>query len=113
MCVWVWFVGLPRHVMFYDIVEFIYSHKMSPALCRELPKLLAPPVNHMVHAEHIRILSEYRCQTSQCVCLWKFVCMYNVHASASLWLLFCVLFGLTTFHFYISLSAKFTGSSFH
>jgi len=46
--------------MFYDVVEFIYSHKMSPALCRELPKLLAPPVNKMVHMEHIRILSQYR-----------------------------------------------------
>jgi len=53
-------VDLPRHVMFYDVVEFVYSHKMSPALCRELPKLLAPPVNHVVHMEHIRILSQYR-----------------------------------------------------
>jgi len=56
----VWFVALPRHVMFYDVVEFIYSHKMSSALCRELPKLLAPPVNQQVHMEHIRILSQYR-----------------------------------------------------
>jgi len=46
--------------MFYDVVEFVYSHKMSPALCRELPKLLAPPVNQMIHMEHIRILSQYR-----------------------------------------------------
>ena len=46
--------------MFYDVVEFVYGHKMSPALARELPKLLAPPVNQRVHAEHIRILSRYR-----------------------------------------------------
>jgi len=57
----VWFMtALPRHVMFYDVVEFAYSHRMSPALCRELPKLLAPPVNQHVHMEHIRILSQYR-----------------------------------------------------
>jgi len=61
----VWFVALPRHVMFYDVVEFVHSHKMSPALRRELPKLMAPPVNRMVHAEHIRILSQYRCETRQ------------------------------------------------
>jgi hypothetical protein len=52
--------ALPRHVMFYDVVDFIYNHHMSPALFHELPILLAPPVNQQLQLEHIRILSQFR-----------------------------------------------------
>ncbi|KAK2150952.1 hypothetical protein LSH36_381g02102 [Paralvinella palmiformis] len=51
---------LPRFTIFYDVVGFLYTNKMTPSLKAHLPVLLLPPNNDDVQLEHIRILSEIR-----------------------------------------------------
>ncbi|KAI0243075.1 hypothetical protein LSAT2_008863 [Lamellibrachia satsuma] len=51
---------LPRQTIFYDIVQYLYTHKMSPQLLDELPALLALPLNEDVQLNQIRIISQLR-----------------------------------------------------
>jgi len=51
---------LPRQTIFYDIVQYLYTQKMSPQLLDELPALLALPLNEDVQLNQIRIISQLR-----------------------------------------------------
>lgn len=49
---------LPRHTIFYDIMNYALTKKMSSNLAKELPVLLKPPLNPDIQLEHIKILSK-------------------------------------------------------
>ena len=51
---------LPRQTIFYDIVDYLYNHKMSHQLQEELPSLLSRPFSEDVQLQHIRIISQLR-----------------------------------------------------
>ncbi|XP_064639062.1 uncharacterized protein CXorf58-like isoform X2 [Lineus longissimus] len=51
---------LPRTTIFYDLVDYAYSKRLTPRLKREIPHLAARPVTQEVQHEHIRIISRLR-----------------------------------------------------
>ena len=51
---------LPRQTIFYDVVQYLYSRKLSQRLENELPALLVKPVNQDMQMRHIAIISEIR-----------------------------------------------------
>ena len=57
---WSYFAALPRHVMFYDIIDYAYNRRITPSLSEELPTLLLPPLNPDVQLQHINILTRAR-----------------------------------------------------
>ncbi|ELT96341.1 hypothetical protein CAPTEDRAFT_219983 [Capitella teleta] len=51
---------LPRHTIFYDIIDYLYNQKMSSLLQAELPTLLANPLSRDVQLRHIQIITKAR-----------------------------------------------------
>lgn len=51
---------LPRHTVFYDIVDFLYTHRMTPRLRQEVPLLMTRPITQDIQISHIRVVSEMR-----------------------------------------------------
>lgn len=52
---------VPRHTIFYDIVEFLYIGKLSRHLQQQLPNLLLKPVTPEIQLQHLKIISALRC----------------------------------------------------
>ncbi|KAH3805326.1 uncharacterized protein CXorf58-like isoform X2 [Dreissena polymorpha] len=51
---------LPRHTVFYDIIDFLYNHRMTPRLREEIPLLITRPITQDIQIQHIRAVSEMR-----------------------------------------------------
>lgn len=51
---------VPRHTMFYDIVDYLYSHRISDRLRAEVPLLMVRPINQAIQRQHIKIVSQFR-----------------------------------------------------
>lgn len=51
---------LPRHTIFYDIVDFLFNHRMTPRLRDEIPLLITRPLTQDIQIQHIRAVSEMR-----------------------------------------------------
>ena len=51
---------LPRRTIFYDVVEYLYSKKMSDQLAQELPDLLVQPRTEDIQLQHMNIISRLR-----------------------------------------------------
>lgn len=51
---------LPRHTIFYDIVDFLFTHRMTPRLRQEVPLLLIRPLTQDIQIQHIRAVSQMR-----------------------------------------------------
>jgi len=51
---------LPRHTVFYDIVDFLYNQRMTPRLREEIPLLVTRPINQDIQIQQIRAVSEMR-----------------------------------------------------
>lgn len=51
---------LPRYTIFYDIVDFLYNHRMTPRLREEIPLLILRPLTQDIQVQHIRAVSEMR-----------------------------------------------------
>lgn len=51
---------LPRHTIFYDVVDFAYNQRMTPRLKQEIPLLLSRPVTQDVQVRHIQAISKMR-----------------------------------------------------
>lgn len=51
---------LPRHTIFYDIVDFLFNHRMTPRLQHEIPLLVMRPMTQDIQIQHIRAVSEMR-----------------------------------------------------
>ncbi|XP_064615141.1 uncharacterized protein CXorf58-like [Liolophura sinensis] len=51
---------VPRHTMFYDIVDYLYSHRISDRLRAEVPLLMVRPINQGIQRQHIKIVSQFR-----------------------------------------------------
>ncbi|KAL5004452.1 hypothetical protein ScPMuIL_017908 [Solemya velum] len=51
---------LPRHNIFYDIVDFLYNQQMTPRLQEEIPLLVKRPVTQDIQLQHIRAISQIR-----------------------------------------------------
>ncbi|CAI9737074.1 Hypothetical predicted protein [Octopus vulgaris] len=55
---------VPRHIIFYDIVEFLYSGKVSPDIQHHLTNLLVKPVNPKIQMLHLNIISALKSSIS-------------------------------------------------
>ena len=53
-------VDLPRHTVFYDVINYARTTKLSSALAKELPILLANPSDETIQLKQIEILSKIR-----------------------------------------------------
>ncbi|WAR28822.1 LOW QUALITY PROTEIN: hypothetical protein MAR_014526 [Mya arenaria] len=51
---------LPRHTVFYDIIDFLYNHRMTPRLRDEIPLLVTRPITQDIQIQHIRAVTEMR-----------------------------------------------------
>ncbi|KAK3598598.1 hypothetical protein CHS0354_039620 [Potamilus streckersoni] len=51
---------LPRHTIFYDLVDFLYTQRMTPRLRAEIPLLVTRPVTQDIQVQQIRAISEIR-----------------------------------------------------
>lgn len=49
---------LPRHTIFYDVLNYAFTKRMSKNLAKEIPVLLKAPQNSDIQLEHIRIISK-------------------------------------------------------
>ncbi|KAL8593909.1 hypothetical protein ACOMHN_048346 [Nucella lapillus] len=54
---------LPRHTIFYDVVDFAYNQRMTPRLKQEIPLLMSRPVTQEVQVRHIQAISKLRTPT--------------------------------------------------
>lgn len=54
---------LPRHTIFYDVVDFAYNQRMTPRLKQEIPLLMSRPVTQEVQVRHIQAISKMRTPT--------------------------------------------------
>ncbi|XP_013415353.1 putative uncharacterized protein CXorf58 [Lingula anatina] len=52
--------SLPRTTIFFDVVDYLYHHRMSPRLKKELPQLLSRPITQETQLQHIKIISRLR-----------------------------------------------------
>lgn len=51
---------LPRHTIFFDVVDFAYNNRVTPRLKQEIPLLLSRPVTQEVQVRHIKAISKMR-----------------------------------------------------
>ncbi|XP_071085227.1 uncharacterized protein CXorf58-like [Haliotis cracherodii] len=51
---------LPRHTIFYDVIEYAYNNKMTPRLQEELPLLVSRPVTQEIQVEQLRSIGLMR-----------------------------------------------------
>lgn len=51
---------LPRHTIFYDIVDFLFTRVMTPRLRQEVPLLITRPITQDIQVQHIRAVSQLR-----------------------------------------------------
>ena len=51
---------LPRHTIFFDVVDFAYNQRMTPRLKEEIPLLMSRPVTQEVQVRHIQAISKMR-----------------------------------------------------
>lgn len=51
---------LPRHTIFFDIVDFAYNNRLTPRLKEEIPILMSRPVTQEVQVRHIKAISKMR-----------------------------------------------------
>ncbi|XP_005092727.1 putative uncharacterized protein CXorf58 [Aplysia californica] len=51
---------LPRHTIFFDVVDFAYNNRLTPRLKEEIPILLSRPVTQEVQVRHIKAISKMR-----------------------------------------------------
>lgn len=51
---------LPRYTIFYDIIDFLFNHRMTPRLREEIPLLVTRPLTQDIQIQHIRAVSEMR-----------------------------------------------------
>lgn len=54
---------VPRYTIFYDIVQFLYSGKVSRQLQQQIPSLLVKPVTAEIQMQHFKIISALRCSS--------------------------------------------------
>ena len=54
------FSVLPRHTIFFDIVDFAYNNRLTPRLKEEIPILMSRPVTQEVQVRHIKAISKMR-----------------------------------------------------
>lgn len=54
---------LPRRTIFYDVVDYLYNQRMTPALQEQIPILVQRPVSQEVKVQHIRAVSHIRSPT--------------------------------------------------
>ena len=54
------FSVLPRHTIFYDIVDFLFTRVMTPRLREEVPLLVTRPITQDIQVQHIRAVSQLR-----------------------------------------------------
>ena len=54
------FSVLPRHTIFYDIVDFLFTRVMTPRLRQEVPLLVTRPFTQDIQVQHIRAISQLR-----------------------------------------------------
>lgn len=50
--------NLPRHTIFYDVLNYATTNQMSSRLMRELPILLQKPTDPSIQLKHIELLSK-------------------------------------------------------
>ncbi|RUS83432.1 hypothetical protein EGW08_008804 [Elysia chlorotica] len=51
---------LPRHTIFFDVVDFAYNNRVTPRLKQEIPLLMSRPVTQEVQVRHIKAISKMR-----------------------------------------------------
>ncbi|XP_070213227.1 uncharacterized protein CXorf58 homolog isoform X2 [Littorina saxatilis] len=51
---------LPRHTMFFDVVDFAYNQRMTPRLKHQLSLLMSRPVTQEIQVRHIQAISKMR-----------------------------------------------------
>lgn len=54
---------LPRHTIFFDVVDFAYNQRMTPRLKQEIPLLMSRPVTQEIQVRHIQAISKMRTPT--------------------------------------------------